>query len=199
MTNKGKWDGWYTGLSKESPGAYRFGDTVTYQIGAGFLSDCKTVEDWGVGAGGFKRLRPDAIGVDGSRTPFADVTADLTEYRSGCDGIFMRHVLEHNEHWRLILANALESATSKVCIVLFTPFAETTEEVPGSRTRNAQYGVDVADFRLGRGEFDEIVAQYSQNKTEQVFVTDTGYQGETVVLIAKQEKTKTTKRVKLNA
>jgi hypothetical protein len=94
MSNLGKWNKWYTGLQGTLPSSFRFADTITYSLGAKFLEDCTIVEDWGVGAGGFKKYRPDAIGIDGSQTPFADKIVDLVNYRSNVDGIFMRHVLE---------------------------------------------------------------------------------------------------------
>src|SRR5262249_21544228 len=102
--------------------SFRFADTATYRLGAKFLEDCAVVEDWGVGAGGFKRYRPDAIGIDGSKTPFADKIVDLVSYRSNVDGIFIRHVLEHNYDWPRILDNPLHSA-KKVCVLFFVPFS----------------------------------------------------------------------------
>jgi hypothetical protein len=156
-SNKGKWDVWYKKLKKHVPSSFLYGDTVTYSLGAEFLKDCEVLEDWGVGAGGFKRFRPDAIGVDGSNTPFADKKyIDLVEYETTCDGIYMRHVLEHNEEWEKILTNAVNSATKKICIVLFTELSKKgTKEL--ARENNVSSGIDVPDLALDRNVFMDIL------------------------------------------
>lgn len=183
MANVGKWDEWYRHLSS-APGAFAYGDTVTYELGADFLGDCAYVEDWGCGAGGFRRYRPDAIGVDGSDTPFADKKyVDLSEYMSSCDGIFMRHVLEHNRDWKTILANAIRSASKKICVVLFTPLNDigTTE-----LARNGGSGIDVPDLSLGRDELDAIFAEHRlANVRIERCETATKYGAEHVVYIEK--------------
>lgn len=126
-TNVGKWDRWYAGLDEEQP----YGLTETYQLGAEFLADCALIEDWGCGKGWMRRyVAPDRYrGVDGSRTPFADEIADLAEYRSDVHGVFMRHVLEHDYRWSLILANAVASFRERMVLVLFTPLVEKTHEI----------------------------------------------------------------------
>ncbi len=145
MSNVGKWDRWYEGLSPDVPGSFRYAETVTYLMAAAFMVDVEEVEDWGCGAGGFKRFfRGRYIGVDGSATPYADKTADLCNYTSSVDGIVIRHVLEHNYNWISILKNAVLSFHQKLCLVLFTPFAEQTTEI----AHNLGYGVDVPDLSL---------------------------------------------------
>lgn len=119
MTNVGRWDQWYAELTSPEP----YDDVATYSIGADWLAPCETVEDWGTGRGYFLTLRPDAVGIDGSQTPFAKVIADLAEYTSSPEGIFMRGVIEHDWRWEQILANALASFTKRMCLVLFTPDA----------------------------------------------------------------------------
>jgi hypothetical protein len=133
----GKWDRWYRLLAVS--GRQLYGDATTYYMAAAFLSDCPQVEDWGCGAGGFAGLcKTRCVGIDASRTPFADRIADLAGYRSDVDGILLRHVLEHNYAWSAILGNAVASFRRKLCLVLFTPFAETTRELAHNRSR----GVD---------------------------------------------------------
>lgn len=117
MTNLGLWDPWYRDLQTPAP----YDDTTTYGIGADWLAPCETVEDWGTGRGYFLTLRPDAVGIDGSCTPFATTIADLAEHRSSVAGIFMRGVIEHDWRWQSILANALASFTERMCLVIFTP------------------------------------------------------------------------------
>lgn len=183
MTNVNKWDNWYKDLAT-SPSSFRYGETLTYQLGAAFLSDCTTVEDWGTGAGGFKRFMPNCIGVDGSDTPHADKKfVDLVTYTTSCEGIYMRHVLEHNYDWEPILRNALTSASKKLCIILFTPLSETdTIEL----AHNLQHGVDVPDLSLGKKRFFDIVAEANPSTVRHnTLKTSTGYGEETVVYVEK--------------
>lgn len=108
------------------------GDETTYKKAADFLRDCKTVEDWGCGRGGFRKFLNNGMdykGVDGSKNPNVDQIADLCGYVGDAEGVLLRHVLEHNYGWRKILENALRSFSKKLCIVLFTPFSDQTREL----------------------------------------------------------------------
>ena len=148
--NLGKWDRWYRFL-RLMPNAASYGDPTTYYIAAAFFSGCAVVEDWGCGMGGFRPFCPGRyVGVDGSCTPFADTVADLTAYSSDADAILLRHVLEHNYNWPKILDAAVASFREKLCIVLFTPFADTTRELAHNRDR----GVDVPDLSLAAAEIE---------------------------------------------
>lgn len=182
MSNVNKWNNWYKDLTTD-PSSFRYSDTITYNLGATFLSDCITVEDWGTGAGGFKRYRPDAIGVDGSDTPHAEKKyVDLTSYTTDCEGIFMRHVLEHNYEWESILKNVVESASKKICIVIFTPLADTTIEL----AHNLSFGVDVPDLSLSHDIFFNIINSVNpKNLKFEKYQTSTGYKEETIFYIEK--------------
>jgi hypothetical protein len=126
--NTGKWDRCYKELDQNSPRGY--GADVSYEKAAAFFSDVDLVEDWGCGAGGFKRIwKKNYIGIDGSNTPFADRIVDLCSYRSDVDGILIRHILEHNVLWENILRNAIASFRKKLCLVLFTPLVEKTRQI----------------------------------------------------------------------
>lgn len=145
----GKWDGWYRHVKRS--GSFRYGDTITYGLAADFLSDMPAVEDWGCGTGGFKRLyKGKYVGIDGSANPYVDKVADLCEYRSHVEGIMMRHVLEHNYDWRKVLTGAVESFDKKFCLVIFTPFVETTKEI----AHNKKHGVDVPDIAFAREDIE---------------------------------------------
>jgi len=121
VSNVGKWDVWYRGLTARAP----YGDTESYRIGADFLKDCETVEDWGCGRGWFATFRAGhCVGVDGSQSPFADIVTDLETYTSSVDGIFLRHVLEHNRGWQHILRNAVQSFRRKMVLAIFTPWSD---------------------------------------------------------------------------
>lgn len=155
MTNVGAWNQHYLNLTEP----HRYGDLLSYQMAAAWMIGCATVEDWGCG-GGFLRqfIDPDAyVGVDGSCSPFADRIDDLVTYRSEAEGIVLRHVLEHDMNWELILENALASARKRLFIALFTPLRAKTEVLmvePDYR------GVPVIGFRLS-DLTDKIDADYT--------------------------------------
>lgn len=183
--NTSKWDCLYTGMDLRNT-IHPYGDSETYKFGADFLKDCETVEDWGTGGGGFKRYRANAIGIDGSDTPYADVKADLKTYRSGVDGIFMRHILEHNYEWKAILKNALDSAGKKLVVVLFTPIKQgDTIEFTEDTKQNQAQGIDVPVLSLGRQELYQILLSYGCQVEEQGYATESHYGSETVLLITK--------------
>ena len=181
-SNLGKWDGWYSNITPDDIGAFRYGDTETYQMAAEFLSDLESVEDWGCGTGGFKRFcKSPYIGIDGSKTPFADKIVDLCKYRSSVDGVMMRHVLEHNYQWEKILANAVASAKKKFCLILFTPF-----QTEGSivLAQNLKYGVDVPDLGFRREDIEKHFAGWDFESS--TLSTATGYGIEHVYLATKK-------------
>lgn len=180
--NTNKWNSWYKNLSSV-PSEFYYGNTITYQKAANFLKPCQTVEDWGVGAGGFLLYRPDAIGVDGSTTAFAQKqNVDLKHYTSFCDGINIRHVLEHNYSWEDILKNAITSAKTRVAITVFTPFSETEETI--EITHNLIHGVDVPDLSLSRNKFIEIIYSARPKRVHhESLKTQTGYGMEEIFLI----------------
>jgi hypothetical protein len=182
MSNVGKWDGWYGGLDPKAPGAFRYGDTVTYLMAAAFFADVSEVEDWGCGAGGFKRFyRGKYIGVDGSKTPFADKIVDLCKYESSVDGVLLRHVLEHNYGWEHVLDGALASFKRKLCLVLFTPFSETTKEI----AHNRAHGIDVPDLSFSREDIQQRITCVTDARFE-LFAdipTATGYGVEHVYFV----------------
>lgn len=149
-SNLSRWDGWYTAVQDIEP----YGDSESYRLGAEYLQDCATVEDWGCGKGWFSKYRIEGyVGIDGSSSPFAHAIVDLAEYSSSVDGIFMRHVLEHNYEWRRVLQNALRSFRRKMVLVIYTPWsaAETKEIV-----FIEQIGVPELSFRK-----DDLVALFA--------------------------------------
>ena len=173
MSNLGRWDRWYAGVTTPAP----YGDVRSYQVGAAFLSDCALVEDWGCGRGWLRQyVRSQYRGIDGSASPFADSIADLCHHRSDVDGVFLRHVLEHNREWRSILTNALASVRRRCVIVLFTPLAAEEAEMAW----NADVGVP--DLALPRPELESALSQYSW--TAMTKASHTLYGEETIALIS---------------
>ena len=184
-----KWNSWYKDLKKEDIGSFRYSDTVTYQLGYDFLKDCSNIEDWGCGTGGFKRFftKENAnkyIGIDGSITPFSDIKADLTQYTSKVDGIFMRHIIEHNYEWKIILDNACKSFNKKMCLVLFTPFSENaTKEI----AHNLKHGVDVPDLSFNKNELIKILELYNIIYKLESIKTSTAYGIEHIFYLEKKK------------
>jgi hypothetical protein len=162
-------------LDAANPTSFKYSDTVTYEKGFNWLKCCQVIEDWGCGAGGFKRfftnVKNQYIGIDGSITPFSNVKADLVTYKSNVPGIYMRHILEHNYEWRKVLENALQSFTERFCLVLFTPFTDATKEI----AHNLPHGVDVPDIAFSKDEITKIISDNGCVFTLESFGTDTGY------------------------
>jgi hypothetical protein len=114
----GKWD--YRAITAPS----RYGDEPTYLKAAAWLDGCgPVVQDWGCGTGYARTFfsKSKYVGVDGSRSRFCDIEADLRLHRCACDGIQLRHVLEHDYDWPLILENAVQSFSRRLAIIFFLP------------------------------------------------------------------------------
>jgi hypothetical protein len=105
-----------------------FGEYGYEQGMAWLLETCETVEDWGCGMAWARRFAPEGryTGIDGSPAaePFADVICDLRDWETSVDGIFMRHVLEHNQDFDVILGNAMASFRKRLVVIGFTPWSD---------------------------------------------------------------------------
>lgn len=116
--------------------------------------------------------------MDGSHTPFADRIADLETYRTTCEGLLLRHVLEHNYRWRDILDNALVSFTRRLVLILFTPLAESEAEL-------ARCGLTgVPDLSLPETELRRRLAAFEV--LTRTVRSRTHYGGETVFLVSRR-------------
>ena len=174
-----KWDHWYKGV--KSNYSFKYGNTITYQLAADFLADMDEVEDWGCGTGGFKRLyRGKYIGVDGSFHPSANKLVDLRQYRSKVDGIMMRHLLEHNYDWEAVLANAVASFKKKFCLIIFTPFMDSTQEIFHERV----HGLDVPVIAFKKEDLEKFFAGLKWRLRENI-KTATYYKVEHVYYVEK--------------
>ncbi len=178
----GKWDDAYKNLPDDAkPDTTFYADTVglTYWMAAAFFADIPTVEDWGCGRGGFKHFyRGNYICVDGSNTPFASKVVDLCTYKSEAPGILVRHILEHNHRWQEILDSAVASFQEKMCLVLFTPFAEKTCQIGD----NADYGINVPDLSFSKKDIEDRLVGLKWNLFENI-VTNTQYNVEHIYFI----------------
>lgn len=182
-----KWNDWYKDLDPNTPSHFKYSDTLTYEKGFNWLKPCEVIEDWGCGAGGFKRFFTDSVknkylGIDGSITPFSNIKADLTTYKSNVQGIYMRHILEHNYEWKKVLENALQSFTERFCLVLFTPFSNNTKEI----AHNLSHGVDVPDISFSKNDIIQTILNNNCVFTLESFQTNTGYQIEHIFYITKK-------------
>ena len=172
MSNLHKLDRWYEGLDPMDPQPY--GDVTTYHLAADWLEGLE-VEDWGCGKGYFRTLIHEGLyrGLDGSETPFADDVVDLCSYVSDVQGVMLRHVLEHNDRWQLVLKNALDSATWRLVIILFTPMAEQTHEI----TRTEE--LDVPDLSFSHDElmlyFNDFEVRWEDLTTNTQYGTERIY------------------------
>lgn len=132
--------------------APRYGVEDSYKVGMAWLRDCRIVEDWGCGSARAKVYRVGQyVGIDGTEG-YCDIQSPLEEYRSQVDGVFMRHVLEHNLDWRTILENALASFTKRMSLIFFTPWATKTHVV------HEWKGVPFISFK--KDEILELVSPY---------------------------------------
>src|SRR5919106_325435 len=176
-TNLGKWAAWYQDL--EAPWAY--GDPTSYEIGAAWLAGCPLVEDWGCGAGWLRTVIPPERyrGLDGSASPFCDVVVDLVTYCSRVPGVFLRHVLEHNDAWARILDNALASFTDRMVLILFTPERAVTEVI----ACHPEVGVPDIAFRLA-----DLTDRFPPDVTYAVhrISSATQYGGETILFLERR-------------
>lgn len=107
-------------------------DPGSYELAAAWLDHFyedfreSYVEDWGCGSAYARQFFKKATyrGIDGSPSAWADEVRDLREARLGvCDGILIRHVLEHIEEWPLVWRNALTRASHRICLILRVPLA----------------------------------------------------------------------------
>lgn len=167
-----RWD--YTGLE---PTAYD--EETSYKIGLEFLDGHgESIEDWGCGTTFAKRFvtKSRYVGVDGSHSAHADVKAELQEYQSHADCIFMRHVLEHNWGWRQILANAVASFQKRMVLIVFTPFSKGSDEA-------IRYNDVIPDLSLNK---EEILGFFKGLKVrEQDMKSNTEYGVETIFFLEK--------------
>jgi SAM-dependent methyltransferase len=156
---------------------FAYGDDTSYRRGIAFLDGRGTIEDWGCGTGYAKRYVKASryIGVDGTDSLHCDVKADLQDYHSATECLFMRHVLEHNWGWRSILHNAVESFGHRMVLVIFTPFRDNEVNIGDTD--------GIPDLSLVREEILQFFAGMSV--TEETIFSGTQYGEETLFYVEK--------------
>lgn len=150
-----------------------YGARESYEIGLKWLEPCAVIEDWGAGSKFAKTLRPQGyVSVD---CEDADVCTDLNVYRSSPDGIFMRHVLEHNIDWRVVLDNALQSFRRRMALIMFLPERASDEAWHGRHGK-------IPTIHIGWTALRKAIAPYVQIEHRVPFVQQ---QCDTVFLLEK--------------
>ncbi len=142
------------------------------------------IEDWGCGNCIFKEYLNNNIkyiGVDGSETGYQNKIEDLTKYVTEADGIYLRHVLEHNDDYKKIFKNALESFNKVFILVLFTPFTSNNEidvltscnlkgKIIPDIAFNKKHIIDIIEQNNCSYELLENIKSNTAYKYEQIFV-----------------------------
>lgn len=150
------WEPWYKG--KTSPEI--FGEQKSYELAAAWLASAiGDVQDRGCGLGWFGHVAGyPVLGIDGTAGPFTDVVADLCEYRRPCQGIHIRHVLEHNERWQAILRNAISDFEYRFVLTICTRLSPKTEIVGYDPVGTNQIPV----ISLGERELQEVLLSQAE-------------------------------------
>ena len=169
----GRWDPWYRGAGRF---AHCYGPDRTYHVAEEWLAGL-AIEDWGCGYARFHEIHQGPyVGVDGSG-PWADRIADLrqapTSARPG--GILLRHVLEHNPNWEVILGHAAAHFGKRLVLVVFTPDSEDLTAHPVGDVPE----LGVVDLALPHRVIDAAFAECRVVDKSHV-PTATGYSGETI-------------------
>lgn len=160
---------------------FPYDDTESYRRGMAFLDQPgETIEDWGCGTGFARRFVREASyrGIDGSAAEGGDlIKADLQEYRSSADNIFIRHVLEHNWGWRAILANALASFQKRLVLIVFTPLGDSEQRL------DDQGDLGIPDLQLDAAELRRAFEGFTVR--EERIDSKTQYGGETIFYVSR--------------
>lgn len=148
-----------------------------------------TVEDWGCGYAGFRAYlgqHQKYIGIEGSKSPFADIITDLAAYRSSPDAIHLRHVLEHNFDWEVILDNLLASFKYRAVVTCFAPLIDgRSAEVICTRPNFQDSGVDMIDLSLPWEVIEEHMREYGVTIKHRHISSPTQYNAEDMYFLEK--------------
>ena len=156
----GRWDYSY---SVDKP--HQYGELESYQLAAEWLNPCSEVEDRGCGCAFARQFYTTVYtGVDGSPSRWTDKVVDLMTYRREVPGIQMRHVLEHNGEWQVILRNALNDFTKRMALVVHIPLSPDADHYLAP----AVFPGDIAvpNISLSRHDLLVLLAPYARKLIE---------------------------------
>jgi len=146
------------------------------------------LEDWGCGNSVFKEYCKQLqsvkyIGVDGSNTGHQNIIADLTDYKSLVDCVYIRHVLENNDEYEKILNNALQSFKKILILILFTPLLSSANTTQVINFTNL-CGRAIPDIAFKENEIPAIIEK-NNCKYEKIEMskTNTKYHVETIFVV----------------
>jgi hypothetical protein len=177
----GVWSNVYLKGNRPPNGLYG-DDDISAKKAAEFFDqpDIQTIEDWGCGWCGFSSYissRQKYFGIDGS-SPKADKRCELVAWTSDCDAILLRHVLEHNKDWRIILQHAINSFRKRLVIVICTRFSSeqrVVSRIPNWKKSNRVMvdisfkKDDVVELLSGCKWTYELVESHTQYGQENIF------------------------------
>lgn len=162
-------------------------DDTSYKLAISFLDlpGC-ILEDWGCGTTYARKFVKHASyrGIDGSKSRFCERHVDLRDHcpsDTGC--ILIRHVLEHNRDWKIILHNAVENFRKRLCVVIHTPLIPCgTVELPPTEQCDL-HAAGIPNLLLGNYDIREILRE-AWVRSELVD-SKTDYRAETIIYAAR--------------
>jgi hypothetical protein len=175
-TMVGRWEPWYRASARFT---HSYGPHLTYEIAEAWLKGL-AIEDWGCGYARFREMHEGGyLGLDGSGG-WADRIVDLRESPTTQrpEGILLRHVLEHNPDWYVVLSHAVAHFEKRLVLILFTPDSESLTSRPIGDVPE----LGVVDLALPHRVVDTSFAA-CRTVDRRHYPTATGYQGETVWLV----------------
>ena len=174
-------DGWAE-IHADAQDPRAFGEALTYAIAASYLRGCAEVHDWGCGTGYLRGYVPEGqpyLGIDGTRTQWANVVTDLTDWKTPAEGVVLRHVLEHNPAWRTVLQNAVRSTRVRLAVIFFVPLCE------GSAEQDMTPWGPYRNLALPGDGVVEIIERELHIEAHYTIATDTEFGSETMILAAR--------------
>ena len=173
-----KWD-----YSKVDEVCYSDEKQKSYKRAALFLGN--TVEDWGCGTGWAKQYFTNYKGIDGSPAKYVDKVADLVNYISKVDNILMREVLEYNIEWKKILENVKKSFTKRFCLIISTPFINTTKINSIEKITRIDKVVTITEFCFKKQDILDFFPKTEYKLTEEIIKTNHLYNQDWILYVEK--------------
>jgi hypothetical protein len=177
-----KWD-----HSKVEDACYSDPDCESYKRAREFLGD--SVEDWGCGTAWAKQYFANYRGIDGSYHKNVNEVVDLVHYTSSVDNILLRQVVEANHEWKQIIENAKKSFKKKLCLIIYTPFAEETTvnslHTPVRADGSKMTGEEIPEIFFKRQDILDCFLVEEYKVREEEIATRQGYNRDWIIYVEK--------------